>query len=174
MLLSVESPIVGAFALHAPRAALLHRNGLVSAVLPASKNMCKRIIEIPQELGRSCFVSSAKSRLEIPGDQLQAPAAHSSAGERIERVNAGGTAKRRQRSAAGWAAGSRSALIVPLKQGNSPWRTLWRKAKRRPADPVEGNMSGTSRLDPHVTVTRPDSLGDHRGWRICRSRNRMR
>ncbi len=53
MLLSVESPIVGAFALHAPRAALLHRNGLVSAVLPASMNMCKRIIEIPQELGRS-------------------------------------------------------------------------------------------------------------------------
>ena len=72
-----------------------------------------------------------------------------------------GTAKRRQRSAAGRAAGSRSALIVLLKQGNSPWRTLWRKAKRRPADPVEGNMSGTSRLDPHVTVTRPDSLGDH-------------
>ena len=72
------------------------------------------------------------------------------------------------------AAGSRSALIVPLKQGNSPRRTLWRKAKRRPADPVEGNMSGTSRLDQHVTVTRPDSLGDHRGWRICRSKNRMR
>jgi hypothetical protein len=32
-------------------------------------------------------VSSATSRLEIPGDQLQAPAAHSSAGERKERVD---------------------------------------------------------------------------------------
>jgi hypothetical protein len=31
-------------------------------------------------------VSSAKSRLELPGDQLQASAAHSSAEERIERV----------------------------------------------------------------------------------------
>ena len=58
-----------------------------------------------------------------------------------------GTAKRRKRSAAGRAAGSRSALIVLLKQGNSPWRTLWREAKRRPADPVEGNMPSTSRLD---------------------------
>ena len=33
-------------------------------------------------------VSSATSRPELPGDQLQAPAAHSSAGERKERVNA--------------------------------------------------------------------------------------
>jgi hypothetical protein len=58
----------------------------------------------------------------------------------------GGTAKRRQRSAAGRAAGSRSALIVPLKQGNSPRRTLGREAERRPADPGAGNRGGTSRL----------------------------
>ena len=32
-------------------------------------------------------VSSATSRLEIPGDQLQASTAHSSAGERNERVH---------------------------------------------------------------------------------------
>jgi hypothetical protein len=50
MLLSVERPIVGAFAVHIPRAMLLHRNGLVHAVLPASRNMCKRTMEIPQEL----------------------------------------------------------------------------------------------------------------------------
>ena len=37
-----------------------------------------------------------------------------------------GIAKRRQRSAARRVAGSRNALIVPLKQGNSPRRTLWR------------------------------------------------
>ncbi len=54
MLLSVERPIVGAFAFHIPGATLLHCNGLVQAVLPASKNMCKRTIGVPQELGRSC------------------------------------------------------------------------------------------------------------------------
>ena len=31
-----------------------------------------------------------------------------------------GTAKRRKRSAAGWAAGSHSVLIIPLKLANSP------------------------------------------------------
>ena len=55
MLLSVERPFVGAFAFDVPRAMLLHCNGLVQAVLPASDwNMCKRTIEVPQELGRSC------------------------------------------------------------------------------------------------------------------------
>ncbi len=54
MLLSVERPFVGAFAFDRPRAMLLHRNGLVQVVLPESVwNMCKRTIEIPQELGRS-------------------------------------------------------------------------------------------------------------------------
>ena len=85
-----------------------------------------------------------------------------------------GTAKRRQRSAAGRAAGSRSALILPWKQGNSPWRTLWREAKRRSADLSEGNMSNPSRFDQHVTVTRLDSHRDPRGRRTCRPRNRMR
>ncbi len=86
MLLSFERPFVGAFAFHIPRATLLHRNGLVRAVLPESDgNMCKRTIEIPQELGRSCrFLGN--TRLEIPGYQLQASAAHSSAGERTQRV----------------------------------------------------------------------------------------
>ena len=55
MLLSFERPFVGAFAFVVPRAMLLHRNGLVQVVLPASVwNMCKRTIEIPQELERSC------------------------------------------------------------------------------------------------------------------------
>jgi hypothetical protein len=36
MLLSVERPFVGASAVRIPGAALLHRNGLVPAVLPAS------------------------------------------------------------------------------------------------------------------------------------------
>jgi hypothetical protein len=36
MLLSVERPFVGAFAFHIPRATLLHCDGQVRAVLPAS------------------------------------------------------------------------------------------------------------------------------------------
>ncbi len=55
MLLSFESPFVGAFAVVVPRAMLLHCNGLVRAVLPESDwNMCKRTIGVSQELGSSC------------------------------------------------------------------------------------------------------------------------
>ena len=118
MLLSVERPFVGAFAVHIPRATLLLRNGLVQAVLPASTRTCANGQSgFPRNLGDP-VVSSATSRLELPGDQLQASAAHSSAGsERNECTR--GTAKRRQRSAAGWAAGSQSVLIVPMKLANS-------------------------------------------------------
>ena len=55
MLLSVERPIVGAFAVHIPRATLRHCSGLVhSSPAGVGKNMCKRTMEIPQELARSC------------------------------------------------------------------------------------------------------------------------
>ena len=55
MLLSFERPFVGAFAFVQPGATLLHRIGLVRAVLPESDwNMCKRTIGVPQELGSSC------------------------------------------------------------------------------------------------------------------------
>ena len=87
MLLSVERPFVGASAFHIPGATLLHCTGLVPAVLPASTEHGKRKWGFPRNLGGP-VVSSAKSRLELPGHQLQASAAHSSAGERKERVNA--------------------------------------------------------------------------------------
>ena len=58
MLLSVERPFVGAFAFHIPGAMLLHRSGLVSAVLPASTEHGKRTIGVPQELGISCRLLS--------------------------------------------------------------------------------------------------------------------
>ena len=71
MLLSVERPIVGAFAVHIPRATLLHFIGLVQAVLPDSKNMCKRTIGVPQELGRSCCflgnIPAGDTGLPTPG-----------------------------------------------------------------------------------------------------------
>jgi hypothetical protein len=87
MLLSVERPLVGASAFHIPGAMLLHRTGLVPAVLPASTEHGKRTLGFPRNLGDP-VVSSAQSRLELPGDQLQASTAHSSAEERKERVNA--------------------------------------------------------------------------------------
>ena len=87
MLLSVERPFVGASAFHIPGAMLLHRIGLVPAVLPASTEHGKRTLGFSRNLGDP-VVSSAKSRPEIPGDQLQASAAHSSVGERKERANA--------------------------------------------------------------------------------------
>ncbi len=86
MLLSVERPFVGAFAIRSPGATLPHCIGLVQAVLPASdRNMCKRTMGVPQELGRSCRLLG-NSRMELPGYQLQASAAHSSVEERNERV----------------------------------------------------------------------------------------
>jgi hypothetical protein len=88
MLLSAERPFAGALAFVIPGAALRHRNGLVSAVLPASTEHGERTIGGPQEPGRSCLLLG-EFPAGRPGQQLRAPAAHSSAGERRERVDAG-------------------------------------------------------------------------------------
>ena len=62
-------------------------DGLVQAVLPVSVwSMANGTFRFPRNLGDP-FVSSTKSRLEIPGYQLQASAVHSSAEERTQRVN---------------------------------------------------------------------------------------
>jgi hypothetical protein len=86
----------------------------------------------------------------------------------------GGTAKRRQRSAARRAAGSRSALVEPPKQGNSPRRTLGREAKRRPADPGAGNRWGTSRPRSLSTQRARIASGALPGRPSCRLTDRMR
>src|SRR6516164_3459195 len=162
MLLSVERPFVGALAFRIPGAALLHRNGLVRAVLPASTEHGERTLGVPQELARSCrFLSelpAGDTGITTPG--LDGALVRRGAKRTSER---GGTAKRRQRSAAGWAAGSRSALIVPMKQGNSPRRTLWREAKRRPADSTEGNMLNTPRFSHMSTELGRMASGTHWG-----------
>ena len=62
--------------------------------------------------------SSAKSRLEIPGYQLQALAAHSSARERKQRVQPR-YRQTRKTKCGGMAAGRHSVLIVPTKLANS-------------------------------------------------------
>jgi hypothetical protein len=129
--------------------------------------MCKRTIEIPQELGRSCrFLGD--SRPEIPGDQLPASAVHSAAEEQNNECNRG-TAKRRKRSAAGWTAGSRSTLIVPMKPGNRSRGTRWREGKTERGclmlGPGPGNTSEASYLEPRITVTTQDSSpGIQRSW----------
>ena len=172
MLLSVERPFVGAFAVRIPGAVLLHRNGLVRAVLPASTEHGERTLGVPQEPGRSCRflceIPAGDTGLPTPG--LGGALVRRGAKRTSER---GGTAKRRQRSAAGWAAGGRSALIVPLKRGNSPRRTPWREARRQPVDPIEGNMLNTSRFIRMSTGLGRIATGTLRGWRICRPRNRM-
>src|SRR6516164_276140 len=80
-------------------------------------NMGKRIIGVPQELARSC-----RFLLEIPaGDTGITTPGHGGALVRrgAKRTSErGGTAKRRQRSAARRTAGGHSALVVPMKLAN--------------------------------------------------------
>ena len=120
--------------------------GLVQAVLPASVwNMANGSLRFPRNLGESYFLLLGNSRLEIPGYQLQALAADLSARERNNELNPR-YRQAKETKCGETAVGCRNALIVPLKLGNSPWRTQWRKAKRRPAESIEGNMLNTSRF----------------------------
>jgi hypothetical protein len=119
MLLSVERPFAGAFAIRGPRAMSRHRNGLVSALLPASVwNMCKRTIGVPQELGRSCRLRSI-----IPAGATGTPTPGLSR-RRVARWERNDLRQLRYRQAketkcGGMAAGRHSVLIVPLKLANS-------------------------------------------------------
>lgn len=82
MLLSVESPKRGSLCPSMTKGHAAALYGLVQAVLPASVwNMANGSLRFPRNLGESYFCSSTKSRLEIPGYQLQALAAHSSVRE---------------------------------------------------------------------------------------------
>ncbi len=135
MLLSVERPFVGAFAVHIPRATLLHRNGLVQAVLPASTEHVQTGNGGSPRTWENPVRSSANSRSETPGYQLQALAAHSSARERKQRVHP----KYRQAvvtKRGGTGGRSQSVLIVPLKLANSPQ-----------LEPVEGNETSCQGTD---------------------------
>ena len=116
--------------------------------------------------------SSARSR---PGDRVNNSGPRRGARPPgSERTSGrGGTAGRRQRSAAGRAAGGRSALRVPSKRGNSPRRTPWREARRQSADPTEGNRLNPSRFIRRSTGLGRIATGTLRGWRNCRLRNRM-
>ena len=71
MLLSSERLVVGAFVFLIPRAMLLLHIGLVQAVLPESKNMCKRTLG-SQRTWEVLSSPRKKTRMGIPGDQPQA------------------------------------------------------------------------------------------------------
>ena len=146
MLLSAERPNRGSLCLSMTKGHAAALYGLVQAVLPASDwNMCKRTIEIPQELGRTLFAPR-----RIPGWRYRVTTSRPwrrtrPPRERNERVHPR-YRQAKETKCGEMAVGCRSALIVPLKLGNSPWRTQWRKAKRRPTDSAEGNMPNTSRF----------------------------
>ena len=78
--------------------------------------------------------SSANPRLEIPGYQLQALAAHSSARERNERVHPR-YRQAKETKCGGMAAGRHSVLIVPMKLANS--------ARLEPVEESETPIHGT-------------------------------
>ena len=179
MLLSVERPFVGAFAFHIPRATLLHCSGLVRAVLPASVRTCADgQSRFPRNLGDPVVSSDNPGRRyrvinSRPWQRTRLPGSETSECNR-------GTAKRRKRSAAGWAAGSRSTLIVPMKPGNWSRGTRWREGKTERGcltlGPGPGTTSEASNLEPRITVTTQDSssgLQHSTAWRIQRQRNRM-
>ena len=131
-------------------------NGLVHAVLPASRNMCKRTIGVPQEL-----VEILSSPRQHPGWSYRVINSRPRRRTRPPRSEHNecnrGTAKRRKRSAAGWVAGSRSTLIVPMKPGNWSRGTRSREGKTERGclmlDPGPGNTSEASYLESRITVT---------------------
>jgi hypothetical protein len=79
-----------------------------------------------------------------------------------------GTAKRRQRSAAGWRMSNRSRLIVPSSAGNSPQRTRGREAADRSELPLAGQMSRT--LGRASIFPQRQGLADWAGWAPGRER----
>ena len=73
-----------------------------------------------------------------------------------------GIAKRRKRSAARWAAGSRSTFILPMKPGNWSRGTRWREGKTARGclmmGPGPGNTSEASNLELRINGTAQDSI----------------
>ena len=118
-------------------------------------------LRFPKNLGESCFCSSAISRLEIPGYQLQALAVHSSGKERKQRV-APRYRQAKETKCGEMAVGCRSTLIVLMKPGNWSRRTRWREGKTERGclmlDAGSGNTSEASYLESRITDTAQDSI----------------
>ncbi len=119
MLLSVESPNRGSLCTRAFRghAAALQRSGASSPAGVGWEHVQTDNRGSPGTW-ENPVRSSANSRLEIPGYQLQALAAHSSARERKQRVQPR-YRQAKETKCGGMAAGRHSVLIVPMKLANS-------------------------------------------------------
>ena len=133
MLLSVESPNRGSLCTRAFRghAAALQRSGASSPAGVGWEHVQTDNRGSPGTW-ENPVRSSANSRLEIPGHQLQALAAHSSARERKQRVQPR-YRQAKETKCGGMAAGRHSVLIVPVKLGNSD----------PSGDPVEGSETSS-------------------------------
>ena len=122
----------------------------------------RRIIEVPQELGRVLlFLLLGNSRLEIPGHQLQALPVHSSGRERKQRVHPR-YRQAKETKCGEMAVGCRSTRIVLMKPGNWSRRTRWREGKTERGclmlDPGSGNTSEASNLELRINGTAQDSM----------------
>ena len=136
MLLSVERPNRGSPCLAMTRGHAAALYGLVQAVLPASVRTCANgQLRFPRNLGDPVVSSDNPGRRYRVTNSRSRRCTRPPGSEPNEWNR--GTAKRRQRSAAGWAAGSHSVLIVPRKLANSTQ-----------LEPVEGGET-----PDHGTVT---------------------
>ena len=181
MLLSVESPNRGSLCTRAFRghAAALQRSGASSPAGVGWEHVQTDNRGSPGTW-ENPVRSSANSRLEIPGHQLQALAAHSSARERKQRVQPR-YRQAKETKCGGMAAGRRSTFIVLMKPGNWSRRTRWREGKTERGclmlDPGPGTTPEALNLEPRITITTQDSIPGMQHlavWRIHYQRNRMR
>ncbi len=135
MLLSVESPNRGSLCTRASRghAAALQWSGASSPAGVGWEHVQTDNRGSPGTW-ENPVCSSVNSRPEIPGDQLQALAAHSSARERKQRVQPR-YRQAKETKCGGMAAGRHSVLIVPTKLANS--------TRLEPAEESEAPIHGT-------------------------------
>ena len=131
-----------------------------ASVLPGSESRARAQSGFPRNVGDPA-VSTDMSRLEVPGDQLQEtrPRQRSAAG-RAKHERRSGIAKRRQRSAAKWAAGSHSAPDSTVEAGElAPSSTRGREAGRRVTTPLDGNTRDA--LTSHRVSTQGQRIATH-------------
>jgi hypothetical protein len=115
-----------------------------------------RHTRVPQERGRSCRLQG-NSRVETPGDQLQA---------RLRRHSAVAGAKPRvqpwycqaKETKCGGKGGRKSQqLVVPLNRGNSIGKDPEEERSCRVVEPLAGNTTDSLRSARRVNVTPRDS-----------------
>ena len=111
---------------------------------------------IPQEPGRPCMFHG---KLKRTGTAFKALAPwRRCAGRGANPQRSRGTPKRRQRSAGGRHARSRSPLIVPTKAGRCPQATRWRKGTGRLDVLFEDQDEPDIELGTHLNATRKASV----------------